>query len=1629
MKKSRLFIILALALTAVLITSSVVFMSANANEPVGEKTVESIEVVGSSIQPIIELCGGYWSTWYNPETQNIEEMFYYPDYNLLEGAQIKLTFTDGTTETVGYYNERGYVFSCGTNQFTGPWHAGGNNILTVYLGEISTNYNVTLIETPLESIEIAGAESFTLYENGEGEWKTRTDPETQLQTSYFEYSIRPIITGYEYKLTFKDGREVVTEGGLWSLVDGYSFGFTDTQSTSPWIVGGNNILTVYIMGKYYDVPVEIIPNPVESLEIIENTLTPVYENVDCGEREIWNDVTERWELVPWYEQSIILRNAQVKVNYKDGTFDIFSFYGNSNTDYLVTWSTNQDEVRWTAGGNNKITVSYLGITDEIIIPLLPNPVKSIEIDESTLGTLIEGFGGNNNSRYDETLGQWVEYYEYQIDNIIQNTVINVTLADDSVIYLGAYDSYLERQVEIYTNQYEQPWSIGGNNLLTITLFGISDTANVIIEEYPIESIEAVEGVGTLTEYTYGYWSTRYNSDTDTEEPFFFYEDYFGVFNDLLFKITYKDGHEEYFSPHGYSMRHNQYESPWGAGGDNNIVYIEFELDGIGTVEAEIKITIIESNVESIEIVEGTVGSLIENSDGIIETRYDEELESTVEYYCYEPYPATADTMVKITFKGGETETVLLYEGYEGESFSITHRQEEKPWTVGGENILSIGFKGAWCEVNIEIEPNPVESIEVVDGTLGFIVEGSYGYTDMRYDDELDEWVEYFCYEYDRILNDTMMRINYKDGTHKIVSIHQEVDGRHFFYGTNQNESPWVIGGNNLLFIEYMGAKTQVAVTVNPNPIDRIELAEESFTPLIENCDGYWNYRYNYETNQDERYFHYDWEQALNNALFKVYYKDGTDDTVRANIWSYYDDQERYPWTVGGENKANIEIDIENIGTAELTLSIPITECPVQKIELVDTEAAYLYEYANGYQTYRYDSFGNSIPYFRYEYDIMANRLRFRVTYKDGSTELVKPYFDYNGRQIQFYEEQELYPWVIDGDNKLYASYLGYTLTIDITVRPNPVESIEWVENTLSTLTQYADAHKSYYYDEYLGGETFFYEYDPYNALKKAKIKINFTDGTSKTMGVYDSFEGYQPAITPSQSAYLPWDIGGNNKIIVDFFGFSAKTKITIVPTTIGSIEVIDDNLPPLIKNTNGMWDTYYDSDEDKYVDYFYYYTDTVYENVKLKITFRDGSPDRIIGMDEVLNGYTPDCYADQFATPWTVDGENIITFYFMGIEAEYSVKIIESPVESITVNSIDFGDIYYNDPDFGYVSGGKFYISAFFQDISFTVNYKDGTVKTYAMADAAESEYDTYFGGYPVYLNFGDEPAVIGKNKATLEYMGAEAEFDINVIEPLVEYIKVIKLPAKTDYIQKKETYNNSLYKFLPILDGIDFEIKYNNGSVVKASEVMTDCYYYFTGIDYVYVMELGEKNLYVGVLDDSYDGYVASFCGQTCKLDFLEYSEGMYIVDMTVNTFKKNGNGMEVTLLYSDETTETITLDTIATEVLEQDGVILGLAKCEKGIFFYTIVNYDGGKNYIVYMLGIETLYTLEVETGDADGDGEINANDAIHLLYAVLFGTNEYELSQTCDFDGDGNVDADDAIYLLYTVLFGEDDYPLYG
>lgn len=240
------------------------------------------------------------------------------------------------------------------------------------------------------------------------------------------------------------------------------------------------------------------------------------------------------------------------------------------------------------------------------------------------------------------------------------------------------------------------------------------------------------------------------------------------------------------------------------------------------IETSFYVTLVENPVASIEVIPETVRPCIENLDGYYDSRYNENTEEFEEYFYYSGF-AYDEVMVRINYKDGTSKTAAVGDYVNDFRIEYSHNQEEVPWTVGGNNEATVQYIGVETTFMVPVQPNPVESIEVLADSVQPSVEGVDGYYDTWYNDTTGEYEPFFYYYYDS--PDLMVKINYKDGTSKIVSANEEVDGYEFYCSTDQYDKPWTAGGENEATLEYMGIETIFLVPVQPNPVASIEVID------------------------------------------------------------------------------------------------------------------------------------------------------------------------------------------------------------------------------------------------------------------------------------------------------------------------------------------------------------------------------------------------------------------------------------------------------------------------------------------------------------------------------------------------------------------------------------------------------------------------------------------------------------------------------------------------------------------------------------------------------------------------------------------------------------------------------------
>ena len=310
-----------------------------------------------------------------------EECEEYFVYNVsIDNMKFKVNLSDGTFEIMlgmeMWDNSATaeiptiYSFKVTHNQREkgGSWSAGAeDNTMTISLAGASCTYNVPILENPVESISVAKAAWLI-----DGRTRQYSPEYVDLEVTLKDGTV--LHSNYETYLHVNE--DVVSQSA--SIKCDYS--------DAEFIIGGNNTVTFSFMGKTVTHDVEIRENPVESIEVVE--ARDVIKDLELVQGTIGTSTYEYYA----YGYS----DVNVKINYKDGT-SLYSNYNGTvpdeyssqfrkyesigwvNTAIMISCkSTNSlQSQNWTVGGNNEVTVSYLGVKTTHNVDLIENPVEKV----------------------------------------------------------------------------------------------------------------------------------------------------------------------------------------------------------------------------------------------------------------------------------------------------------------------------------------------------------------------------------------------------------------------------------------------------------------------------------------------------------------------------------------------------------------------------------------------------------------------------------------------------------------------------------------------------------------------------------------------------------------------------------------------------------------------------------------------------------------------------------------------------------------------------------------------------------------------------------------------------------------------------------------------------------------------------------------------------------------------------------------------------------------------------------------------------------------------------------------------------------------------------------------------------
>ena len=616
------------------------------------------------------------TTDYNEETDSwdLEYTYYYVP------SLFTATLKDGTVITSNedgefYYEGRFYGgnrFATGQSYYN-QWGVGTHNITCDVL-DVDCSFNVIINPSPIKSVTLE--KPVSIVEESNGYWDNYWDDELNDSVSFFRYQWQGQANAI---VEFTDGNVITVN--LW---DGISFDnkyhnfiVDDNQHRNPWSVGNTYNCTASIMGKKFNVPVTIIESPIKEV-VIENITLTEYLDSDTYETTI-NDTGEliRWEhfdLNPAY--TVYLTDGSVLKSNENGRVEF------DGMEYSLTYYDNQNyENYWVGGNTYTIKAEIFGVVSTFDITIEKSPFVSLEIED---GTIYEGEFTGERSVYDPELDQWVSYNCYNYwprFTLTLNDGTTIEADGGGIFYDDDWHSMHLTDDQSATNH----WGVGAHSV-TGTMFGLSDDYTVTIAEHPVKSI-SVKPI-SIQEGTKGWTSFDYD-EMGNKHSYYRYQWY----DEVTITVEFNDGttqdygvwenvvHGDLLTSFDFSNNSQSWSTPWTAGNTYT------EVVNLGKITANAEITITEAPYESIDI-------LWVNS--VKETDFDYIDENGNKRY-YVP-----NFGYRVNFKDGTSSVREYHQHYEDFRPSTSDMQYSQPWTVGGNNIVTVTLGKATATFNVNV---------------------------------------------------------------------------------------------------------------------------------------------------------------------------------------------------------------------------------------------------------------------------------------------------------------------------------------------------------------------------------------------------------------------------------------------------------------------------------------------------------------------------------------------------------------------------------------------------------------------------------------------------------------------------------------------------------------------------------------------------------------------------------------------------------------------------------------------------------------------------------------------------------------------------------------------------------------
>ncbi len=308
--------------------------------PIGALAQEEIVPVSITRDDVsyIEGTRGVWAANPDPETDLNRPWYKY----YLKASDYTVTFSDGST-VIG--DSREIQLATGEwpeeedpQSYETAWGVGTHTV-PITLGDLVGDYDVTITETPVASIEVSDV---SVVYHADGEWQGAYHPETgeRIEKAYFYYDIVPSLT-----VTYKDGTTISGTSDEIHEQTGSSVSILlpYTQYYGHELAIGENTATAVFMGVADDFSV-MVEDVVKA--VIDRDFVYIKRNFMYGE-------------IPEVSGNVLY------VSYADGTHEYIRL--DNRMEYYVqglggTYPITVTPNRLTHVGKEEISISFLGKT-------------------------------------------------------------------------------------------------------------------------------------------------------------------------------------------------------------------------------------------------------------------------------------------------------------------------------------------------------------------------------------------------------------------------------------------------------------------------------------------------------------------------------------------------------------------------------------------------------------------------------------------------------------------------------------------------------------------------------------------------------------------------------------------------------------------------------------------------------------------------------------------------------------------------------------------------------------------------------------------------------------------------------------------------------------------------------------------------------------------------------------------------------------------------------------------------------------------------------------------------------------------------------------------------------------------